>query len=121
MKFQASTTHVSTLVTVVGQPYRPTLAGNGGLSRGLPCSKFIVIVSPATRNALGQKPPGTGRLQVRTSQSVVAQGRPKIHVQLVEVSSHRRQLSFASGTPTCLPSSDSMSAVSSPQMYAPAP
>ena len=30
--------HVSTLVTVVGQPYRPTLAGNGGFNRGLPCS-----------------------------------------------------------------------------------
>src|SRR5262249_40331078 len=26
----------STLLTVVGQPYRPTLAGNGGFSRGMP-------------------------------------------------------------------------------------
>lgn len=28
---------VSTLVTVVGHPYRPTPAGNGGFKRGLPC------------------------------------------------------------------------------------
>lgn len=28
---------VSTLVTVVGQPYRPTIAGNGGFILGLPC------------------------------------------------------------------------------------
>jgi hypothetical protein len=27
---------VSTLVTVVGHPYRPAFAGNGGLSLGLP-------------------------------------------------------------------------------------
>ena len=52
-----ATATVSTFVTVVGQPYRPTPAGNGGFKRGFPC----------------------------------------------------------------LPSSDSMSAVSSPQMYAPAP
>src|SRR5690606_7288745 len=51
------TATVSTLVTVVGQPNTPTLAGNGGFKRGLPCR----------------------------------------------------------------PSSDSISAVSSPQMYAPAP
>ena len=31
------TATVSTLVTVVGQPHRPTLAGKGGLRRGLPC------------------------------------------------------------------------------------
>eukprot|EP00967_Tisochrysis_lutea_P140846 scaffold257941_cov35-Tisochrysis_lutea.AAC.2 len=31
-----ATETVSTLATVVGQPYRPALAGNGGLSRGLP-------------------------------------------------------------------------------------
>ena len=30
------TAMVSTLVTVVGQPKTPTLAGNGGLRRGLP-------------------------------------------------------------------------------------
>ena len=30
------TATVSTLVTVVGQPKRPTLAGKGGLRRGLP-------------------------------------------------------------------------------------
>lgn len=35
---RAVVAHVSTLVTVVGQPYRPTLAGNGGFNRGLPCS-----------------------------------------------------------------------------------
>ena len=52
-----ATATVSTLVTVLGQPYRPLFAGNGGFRRGLPWR----------------------------------------------------------------PSSDSMSAVSSPQMYAPAP
>ena len=31
------TATVSTLVTVEGQPYRPTFAGKGGFSRGLPC------------------------------------------------------------------------------------
>ena len=30
------TATVSTLVTVVGQPYRPALAGNGGFSLGRP-------------------------------------------------------------------------------------
>ncbi len=33
------TATVSTLVTVVGQPYKPTLAGNGGFNRGLPCTR----------------------------------------------------------------------------------
>ena len=28
---------VSQFVTVVGHPYRPALAGNGGFRRGLPC------------------------------------------------------------------------------------
>mmetsp|Transcript_25175 Transcript_25175/g.51170 ORF Transcript_25175/g.51170 Transcript_25175/m.51170 type:complete len:208 (+) Transcript_25175:61-684(+) len=32
-----TTATVSTLVTVVGQPQSPTLAGKGGLRRGLPC------------------------------------------------------------------------------------
>lgn len=32
-----ATAMVSTLVTVVGHPKMPTLAGKGGLSRGLPC------------------------------------------------------------------------------------
>lgn len=32
-----ATATVSTLVTVVGHPYRPTPAGNGGFKRGLPC------------------------------------------------------------------------------------
>mmetsp|Transcript_9293 Transcript_9293/g.30685 ORF Transcript_9293/g.30685 Transcript_9293/m.30685 type:complete len:211 (-) Transcript_9293:483-1115(-) len=32
-----ATATVSTFVTVVGQPYKPTPAGKGGLSRGLPC------------------------------------------------------------------------------------
>ena len=31
------TAMVSTLVTVVGHPKTPTLAGKGGLRRGLPC------------------------------------------------------------------------------------
>lgn len=30
------TATVSTFVTVVGHPYKPALAGNGGLSLGLP-------------------------------------------------------------------------------------
>lgn len=32
-----ATAIVSTLVTVVGQPYSPIPAGNGGFSRGFPC------------------------------------------------------------------------------------
>ena len=32
-----ATATVSTFVTVVGQPKTPTLAGKGGLRRGLPC------------------------------------------------------------------------------------
>lgn len=32
-----ATAIVSTFVTVVGQPNRPTSAGNGGFKRGLPC------------------------------------------------------------------------------------
>lgn len=32
------TATVSTLVTVVGQPYSPTFAGKGGFSLGLPCA-----------------------------------------------------------------------------------
>src|SRR5690606_31551397 len=32
-----ATATVSTFVTVVGQPYKPMLAGNGGLSLGFPC------------------------------------------------------------------------------------
>ena len=56
-KMVGATATVSTFVTVVGHPYSPTPAGNGGLSLGFPC----------------------------------------------------------------FPSRDSMSAVSSPQMYAPAP
>ena len=31
-----TTAIVSTLLTVVGQPYSPTAAGNGGFSRGMP-------------------------------------------------------------------------------------
>ena len=31
-----ATAMLSTLLTVVGQPYRPTAAGNGGFSRGMP-------------------------------------------------------------------------------------
>ena len=36
-KIVGDTATVSTLVTVDGQPYRPTLAGKGGFSLGLPC------------------------------------------------------------------------------------
>lgn len=36
LRMVGDTATVSTLVTVEGQPYRPTLAGNGGLRRGLP-------------------------------------------------------------------------------------
>ena len=46
-----ATATVSTLVTVVGQPYRPTLAGKGGFSLGFPCfpSKLSMsaVSSPA--------------------------------------------------------------------------
>ena len=36
-KIVGATATVSTFVTVVGHPYRPTLAGNGGFNLGLPC------------------------------------------------------------------------------------
>lgn len=36
-KMVGATATVSTFVTVDGQPYRPTFAGNGGLSLGFPC------------------------------------------------------------------------------------
>ena len=43
-----TTATVSTLVTVVGHPYKPALAGKGGLSLGspdLPSSELIKAVS----------------------------------------------------------------------------
>lgn len=52
-----ATATVSTLVTVEGQPYRPTLAGNGGLSLGFPClpsrDSIKAVSSPAYVHALG--------------------------------------------------------------------
>ena len=36
LRIVGHTATVSTLVTVVGQPYTPAFAGNGGLSRGRP-------------------------------------------------------------------------------------
>lgn len=46
-----ATATVSTFVTVDGQPYRPTLAGKGGFSRGLPCfpskDSIKAVSSPA--------------------------------------------------------------------------
>ena len=38
-----ATATVSTFVTVVGHPYRPTLAGNGGFNRGFPCAAVRVV------------------------------------------------------------------------------
>ncbi len=35
-RISGTTAMVSTLLTVVGQPQRPTCAGNGGFSRGMP-------------------------------------------------------------------------------------
>lgn len=35
---------VSTLVTVVGQPNTPTLAGKGGFRRGLPYRLVVMVV-----------------------------------------------------------------------------
>ena len=50
-----ATATVSTLVTVDGQPYRPTLAGNGGFSRGFPCLpsrlSMSAVSSPAPRRS----------------------------------------------------------------------
>jgi hypothetical protein len=40
-----ATAMVSTLATVVGQPKRPTSAGKGGLSRGLPCLPSRLSIS----------------------------------------------------------------------------
>ena len=36
LKIVGTTAIVSTLLTIVGQPYKPTSAGNGGLSLGWP-------------------------------------------------------------------------------------
>ena len=56
-----ATATVSTLVTVDGQPYRPTFAGKGGLRRGLPClpSKLSIraVSSPAAHRCFSQAPP----------------------------------------------------------------
>ena len=50
-----ATATVSTFVTVEGQPYRPTLAGNGGFRRGLPClpssDSIRAVSSPAGRSS----------------------------------------------------------------------
>eukprot|EP00955_Chlamydomonas_euryale_P077147 362866-Chlamydomonas_euryale.AAC.18 len=44
------TATVSTFVTVVGHPYKPTAAGKGGFSRGFPClpsrDSIIAVSSP---------------------------------------------------------------------------
>mmetsp|Transcript_5927 Transcript_5927/g.10662 ORF Transcript_5927/g.10662 Transcript_5927/m.10662 type:complete len:207 (+) Transcript_5927:819-1439(+) len=40
-----TTETVSTLVTVVGQPYKPMLAGKGGFRRGLPCFPSKLSIS----------------------------------------------------------------------------
>jgi hypothetical protein len=37
LQIVGATATVSTFATVVGQPKRPTSAGNGGLRRGFPC------------------------------------------------------------------------------------
>lgn len=39
---------VSTLVTVVGHPYKPALAGNGGLSRGRPGFPSKLSIKPVS-------------------------------------------------------------------------
>lgn len=41
LRIVGATATVSTLVTVVGQPNKPTSAGKGGLSLGLPCLPSI--------------------------------------------------------------------------------
>ena len=58
-----ATATVSTLVTVDGQPYRPTLAGKGGLRRGLPCLpsrlSMRAVSSPARSCVSDLRPWGT--------------------------------------------------------------
>ena len=88
------------MVTVVGQPYRPTLAGNGGLSRGLPCTTVPRVQAIRCRGLA----PYNKRNSMPFWQSAF--------VHRTEERKHVTRLLM----PTCLPSSDSMSAVSSPQM-----
>lgn len=47
-KIVGDTATVSTFVTVVGQPYRPTFAGNGGFKRGLPGLPSRLSISPVS-------------------------------------------------------------------------
>ena len=65
-----ATATVSTFVTVEGHPYRPTLAGNGGFRRGLPCfpssDSMRAVSSPAGRSDCVQALcPGSGRCGAR--------------------------------------------------------
>lgn len=46
-----ATATVSTLVTVDGQPYRPTFAGKGGLSLGFPCLPSRLSISAVSSPA----------------------------------------------------------------------
>mmetsp|Transcript_41760 Transcript_41760/g.97753 ORF Transcript_41760/g.97753 Transcript_41760/m.97753 type:complete len:207 (-) Transcript_41760:684-1304(-) len=52
-----ATDTVSTLATVVGQPYRPAFAGNGGFSRGLPGLPSIDSIRPVSSPQMYAPPP----------------------------------------------------------------
>mmetsp|Transcript_20774 Transcript_20774/g.64602 ORF Transcript_20774/g.64602 Transcript_20774/m.64602 type:complete len:200 (+) Transcript_20774:513-1112(+) len=51
------TATVSTFVTVVGHPYRPAFAGNGGLSRGLPVLPSSDSIRPVSSPQMYAPPP----------------------------------------------------------------
>merc|ERR1712178_423659 len=47
----------STLFTVVGQPNKPTAAGNGGLTRGFPCLPSMDSISAVSSPQMYAPPP----------------------------------------------------------------
>eukprot|EP00966_Prymnesium_polylepis_P294499 6800837-Prymnesium_polylepis.1 len=52
-----ATETVSTFATVVGQPYNPAFAGNGGFSRGLPGLPSSDSISPVSSPQMYAPPP----------------------------------------------------------------
>ena len=48
LRIVGHTATVSTFVTVVGQPYKPALAGNGGFNLGLPGLPSKLSISPVS-------------------------------------------------------------------------
>jgi len=48
LKIVGHTATVSTFVTVVGHPYNPALAGNGGFILGFPCFPSKLSIKPVS-------------------------------------------------------------------------